>query len=74
MSHYRNGKNGGRVGGHVRNTFLGAVDAYLAWEAGEPEPMVDFEVRLVARPTLSPETAASSGTAPTSCPPARSTP
>ena len=50
MSHYRNGKNGGHVGGHVRNMFLDAVDAYLAWEEGEPEPTVDFEVRFVARP------------------------
>jgi hypothetical protein len=46
MSNYRNGKNGG----HVRNMFLDAVDAYLAWEEGEPEPTVDFEVRFVARP------------------------
>ena len=42
MSHYRNGKNGGHVGGHVRNTFLAAVDAYLAWEEGEPEPTIDY--------------------------------
>jgi hypothetical protein len=50
MSNYRNGKNGGHAGGHVRNMFLDAVDAYLAWEEGAPEPTVDFEVRFVARP------------------------
>ena len=45
MSNYRSG-NGGHAGAHVRDVFLSAIDAYLDWEPGEPEPMVDF----VARP------------------------
>jgi hypothetical protein len=49
MSNYRSG-NGGHAGAHVRDVFLSAIDAYLAWEPGEPEPTVDFEVRFVARP------------------------
>ena len=44
MSNCRNG-NGGHAGGHVRDMFLDAVDAYLAWEDGEPEPTVEFIVR-----------------------------
>lgn len=39
---YRRG-NGGPAKGHVREAFLDAADAYLAWESGEPEPRVDFE-------------------------------
>jgi hypothetical protein len=49
MSNDRSG-NGGHSPGHVRDTFLSAIDAYLAWEQGEPEPIVDFEVRDEARP------------------------
>jgi hypothetical protein len=49
MSNYQSG-NGGHSPGHVRDTFLSAIEAYLAWEPGEPEPMVDFEVRHKARP------------------------
>jgi hypothetical protein len=49
MSNYRR-RNGGHAPGHVRDTFLRAVDAYLAWESGEPEPTVDFEVRYENRP------------------------
>ena len=45
MSNCRSG-NGGHAGAHVRDVFLSAIDAYLDWEPGEPEPMVDF----VARP------------------------
>jgi hypothetical protein len=49
MGNYRSG-NGGHSPGHVRDTFVSAIDAYLAWEQGESEPTVDFEVRREARP------------------------
>jgi hypothetical protein len=46
MSNYRSG-NGGHAGGHVRHAFLEAIDAYMDWESGEPEPTVDFEARPI---------------------------
>jgi hypothetical protein len=42
MGNYRSG-NGGHSPGHVRDTFLSAIEAYLAWEQSEPEPTVDFD-------------------------------
>ena len=35
--------------GHVRQTFLDAVEAFLAWNTGEPEPTVEFEVNYEPR-------------------------
>ena len=35
---------GGHAPGHVRDTFLAAVEAFLDWRPGAPEPMVDFEI------------------------------
>ena len=46
MGNYRNG-NGGPAKGHVREAFLDATLAYIDWEAGDPEPTVDFEGRLI---------------------------
>ena len=37
--------NGGHAPGHVRDTFLQALEAYLQWENGDPEPKVTYEVR-----------------------------
>jgi hypothetical protein len=39
MSKPRNG----HAPGHVRNTFLAAVDAFMAWNDG-PEPTVEHEI------------------------------
>lgn len=35
--------------GHVRQTFLDAVDAFVAWKSGDPEPTVEFEVNYEPR-------------------------
>jgi hypothetical protein len=40
----------GHAPGHVRDMFLEAVEAYNAWEAGEPEPTVEYEIGYVPRP------------------------
>jgi hypothetical protein len=37
----------GHAPGHVRETFLDAVQAFMDWNDGEPEPMVGFEVDYV---------------------------
>lgn len=34
----------GHAPGHVRETFLNAVDAFMSWNSGEPEPTVEYEV------------------------------
>jgi hypothetical protein len=49
MTNYAHSRYGGHAPGHVPDTFLAAVDAFAAWEDGEPEPTVEFEVhhRLV---------------------------
>src|SRR5215470_17897212 len=39
----------GHAPGHVRETFLSAVDAFVDWEEGQPEPTVEYEVRYVPR-------------------------
>lgn len=49
---YWNNRRGGHCRGHVRETFLAALDAYRQWTAGEPEPMVEFEIGYEARPIL----------------------
>lgn len=38
----------GHAPGHVRDTFCDAVDAFLGWQDGEPEPCVEFEIHYVA--------------------------
>jgi hypothetical protein len=40
----------GHAPGHVRDMFLEAIEAYRAWQPGEPEPKIEFEVRY--RPRL----------------------
>jgi hypothetical protein len=37
----------GHAPGHVRDAFLSAIDAYMAWESGEPEPTVEYQVHYV---------------------------
>ncbi len=39
----------GHAPGHVRETFLVAIDAFMNWNSGEPEPRVGFEVNYVER-------------------------
>jgi hypothetical protein len=51
MSGYRYGM-GGHAPGHVRNTFLQAVEAWQGWSARSPEPTVEFEVGYVPQPIL----------------------
>jgi hypothetical protein len=46
---YHHNRRGGHCPGHVRETFLAALDAYAEWASGEPEPTVDFEVKYVPR-------------------------
>ena len=45
-NNYRHG-NAGPAKRHVREAFLDATDAYMAWEDGTPEPTVDFEGRPI---------------------------
>ena len=40
----------GHAPGHVRDAFLDAVEAFTGWDAGEPEPRVDYEVDYEPRP------------------------
>src|SRR5262245_53752768 len=39
----------GHAPGHVRDTFLRAIEAFMAWEIDEPEPTVEYEVNYVPR-------------------------
>jgi hypothetical protein len=34
----------GHAPGHVRDAFCNAVEAFVAWKPGEPEPSVEYEV------------------------------
>jgi hypothetical protein len=34
----------GHALGHVRDTFINAVDEFLNWKPGEAEPVVEYEV------------------------------
>jgi hypothetical protein len=49
MGNYRIGM-GGHAPGHVRDTFLSAIDAYNDWDLTGPEPTVEFEVHYEPRP------------------------
>jgi hypothetical protein len=40
----------GHAPGHVRDTFVNAVDEFLNWKPGEAEPTVDYEVNYKSRP------------------------
>jgi hypothetical protein len=40
----------GHAPGHVRDTFVAAVEAFEGWEAGEAEPTVEYEIGYVPRP------------------------
>lgn len=40
----------GHAPGHVRDTFLNAIEAFMSWNPGEPEPTVDFEIGHVPQP------------------------
>jgi len=48
-TNYAGNRRGGRCPGHVRDTFLAAIEAYLNWRPGEPKPTVEHEVRYVPR-------------------------
>jgi hypothetical protein len=37
----------GHAPGHVRETFRDAIHAFMGWNDGEPEPMVEFEERQI---------------------------
>lgn len=37
----------GHAPGHVRDTFLAAVEAFMAWRRGDSEPTVEFEERHI---------------------------
>jgi hypothetical protein len=37
----------GHAPGHVRDTFLAAIEAFVAWKPGEPEPTVEYEIGYV---------------------------
>ncbi len=39
----------GHAPGHVREAFLAAVESFIAWGAGEPEPTVEYEEHYVPR-------------------------
>jgi len=39
----------GHAPGHVREAFQGAVDAFMQWRLGEPEPSVEFELNYTPR-------------------------
>lgn len=39
----------GHAPGHVRETFLSAIDAFMSWNSGEPQPTVEYEVGYVPR-------------------------
>lgn len=47
-TYYAN-RRGGHCPGHVRDTFLEAVEAFRDWADGEPEPTVEFEVNYEPR-------------------------
>jgi hypothetical protein len=40
----------GHAPGHVRETFTNAVDEFLNWKPGDPEPVVEHEVNCEPRP------------------------
>jgi ATP-dependent Zn protease len=42
-------RRGGHYPGHLRDTFLATVTAYVEWGPGEPEPTVEHEVNYVPR-------------------------
>jgi hypothetical protein len=42
----------GHAPGHVRETFLSAVDAFLNWRPGEAEPTVEYEIHYVPHQIL----------------------
>jgi hypothetical protein len=49
MQNYRGNLGGGHCPGHVRDTFIAAIEAWLDWKPGEPEPKVEHEVNYVSR-------------------------
>jgi hypothetical protein len=49
MPRYHGGRNGGHAPGHVRDTFLEAVEAFIGWNGVGPEPTVQFEVNYEPR-------------------------
>ncbi len=46
---YYENRRGGHCPGHIRDTFLAALDAYAEWENGEPEPTIEHEVGRMPR-------------------------
>lgn len=47
---YHNNARGGHCPGHIRETFLQALDAYLERDGCAPEPTVELEVGYNPRP------------------------
>ena len=43
--------------GHIRDTFLAAVDAFVAWKPGQPEPTVEHKINYNPRQIRSREPA-----------------
>ena len=43
---------GGHAPGDLRNAFLEAIEAYEAWETGEPEPTVELRERQMCLPEV----------------------
>jgi hypothetical protein len=44
MNIVKAGMQHGHANGDLRDTFCCAVEAFLHWKPGDPEPMVEFEV------------------------------
>jgi hypothetical protein len=70
MLNYRIGM-GGHAPGHVRDTFLSAIDAYNDWDLTGPEPTLEFDVHYEPRPISLRRRAGWFGTAPIFCRAAR---
>jgi hypothetical protein len=43
MGYYHGKSNGGHAKGHVRDTFLEAIEAFWKWKGRGPIPTVQFE-------------------------------
>lgn len=47
MKHYAYDRNGGHAKSHVRDAFLEAIELFINWRPGAPEPTVEFEERQI---------------------------
>jgi hypothetical protein len=46
---YYAGRRGGHCPGHIRETFLEAIEVYSNWNGGGPEPTVELQVNYESR-------------------------